>query len=75
MYAKDKSLYRVSYSDPEYLENWNQKFDMICTDLQIYFGISISVGILASLLFIPSLADRYGRKGIFCLSLIVSLIA
>ena len=76
MRDRSRSLFRVSPNDPEYLDNWNQKFDMTCSSFQLeYFGLSMLAGVIMALLFVPSLSEKYGRKGVFCVSLIISVIA
>lgn len=39
-----------------------------------YFGIAIIAGILVSLLFVPNIADKSGRKSTFVYSLLISLV-
>jgi Na+/melibiose symporter-like transporter len=39
-----------------------------------YFGVAIVAGILFSLLFVPNIADKSGRKSVFVYSLLLSLI-
>ena len=38
------------------------------------FTSAIILGIVCSLLFIPSIADKFSRKKVFCFSLVVSLL-
>jgi len=49
---------------------------MTCSSYQPeFFILSLVCGIILALLFVPSLSDKYGRKSIFCVSLIISVIA
>ena len=58
--AKDK--YRPVKSDPEYFDNWVGKFDLLCKRKEEigFIGSSFFIGIIASILIIPRIADKYG---------------
>ena len=63
--------------DDEYLDNWVDKLDLLC-ESKLKIGLIGSVyfaGVITTLLFVPPLSDRYGRKVIFVVSLLVSLFA
>lgn len=74
-YQKDKSLYRIG---PNELSNWADRYDLACgsnKQAEHYFKIALLGGCLLATLFVPTIADKYGRKTIFCLSFMVSLLA
>ena len=67
--------YRAVY-DEETFDNWVDKFELLC--LEGYkiglLGSLFFVGIATSTLFIPALADKYGRKGVTVVSWIIALV-
>lgn len=71
-----KDDYRADTNDDEYFDNWVEKYDLLCeSKFKIgLIGSMFFIGIIATLLIIPPLADRYGRKLIFTISNIVSAI-
>ena len=72
--AKDE--YRADTNDDEYFDNWVNKFDLLCeSKFKIgLLGSMFFIGVIATMIIIPPLADKYGRKMIFLISLIVSAI-
>ena len=74
-YQLDKSLYRIGENE---FQNWAEKFDQVCNqnqNMEHYFKIAIFSGLILSMLFVPSIADKYGRKTQFSTSLIITLVA
>lgn len=71
-----KDEYRADTNDDEYFDNWVQKFDLLCeSKFKIgLLGSMFFVGVIATLIIIPPLADKLGRKWIFLISNIVSCI-
>ena len=69
--------YKPDYDDPDYLENWIIKFDLLCKEykkenLMIY---SFFIGAITGLIILPKLADSIGRKVPFILTLLISMVA
>ena len=69
--------YKPDYDDPDYLDNWIIKFDLLCKEykkenLMMY---SFFIGAITGLIILPKLADSIGRKVPFILTLLISLIA
>ena len=66
-------------SDPEYLDNWVNKLDLLCEPKYKIglIGSMYFVGVITSLTFVPVMADRCGRKwaylGTLCLSAFAQL--
>lgn len=73
-----RSMYRVAdENDPEYLQNWIQKLDILCApqaELGL-IGTSFFVGVIVAVFFVPSACDRYGRRIFFVGTLALQLIA
>lgn len=69
--------YKPDYDDPDYLDNWIIKFDLLCKEykkenLMMY---SFFIGAITGLIILPKLADSIGRKVPFILTLLISIIA
>lgn len=68
--------YRAIKSDPEYLDNWVPKLDMLCKP-QSEIGLLGSfffLGAMLSIFWIPKYADKYGRKNLIIAGLLVQVI-
>ena len=63
-------------NDPEYLENWVSQLGLLCqTDKAIgWLGSSYFLGIISTMVFVPVLTDTYGRKSIFVITMLTSII-
>lgn len=63
-------------TDPEYIDNWVEKLDLLCETRQRVgmLGSSFFIGIMSSMLVVPKLTDMYGRKLLFILTMILGLI-
>ena len=75
--AEDPSFkYRAVETDSEYMENWVQRFDMLCEPSHKVglLGSMYFVGILIGLLFVPKIADVVGRRLPFIITLSASAI-
>lgn len=72
--ALPKEDYRPVKDDPEYLDNWVDKFDLLCTEKYKVglLGSMFFAGIVTGMLFVPALADNLGRKWVFISSLSVA---
>jgi len=60
------------------LSNWADKFDFACNSYKFgnyYFQFALLSGIILSILFVPSIGDKFGRKSIFCLAFAISLVS
>ena len=70
-------IVRPNVTDHEYIENWVQKLDLLCEskDRLGLLGSAFFAGILISLVIIPQLSDKFGRKYIFVTTLTLSLVA
>jgi len=68
--------YRPVKSDPEFLDNWVDKLGLLCESQKRvgFLGSSYFLGIIIAMIFIPYLSDIYGRKKIFCLTMVASII-
>jgi MFS family permease len=67
--------YRANKSDPEYLDNWVPKLDMLCKP-QSEIGLLGSfffLGAMLSIFWVPKYADTKGRKNIILLGLVVQV--
>ena len=75
--CNDNLPYKPDKSEPEYLDNWVEKFNMLCeTKAKVgMLGSAFFLGALISLLVIPRWADKYGRKGPFLATMILTLIS
>lgn len=68
--------WRVDPRDPEFMLNWVQKFDLLCRPQYARLMTpTMAIGLVMGLFFIPSYADRNGRKQTFLFCLITCLIA
>ena len=73
--ALSKEDYRPVKDDPEYIDNWVDKLDLLCVE-KFKVGLLGSIffaGIVTGVLFVPALSDWYGRSWVFIASLGVSL--
>ena len=70
-------MIRPNTTDPEYLDNWVQKLDLLCESKERLglLGSSYFVGILIAMIFIPQLSDSYGRRNIFIFTMAITLIS
>jgi hypothetical protein len=75
--CRDGLQFLIDKTEPEFLDNWVQKFGMLCEPKSkvgllgsIYF-----VGMLFGLAFVPTLSDKYGRRWPFLATMILSFIA
>jgi MFS family permease len=68
--------YRANKADPEYLDNWVPKLDMLCKP-QSEIGLLGSfffLGAMLSIFWIPKYADTKGRKYIILGGLVVQVV-
>lgn len=72
-----KDLYRYDQSDPEYIDNWIQKFDLLCkpTEYVGLIGSCYMVGMFIGFFIWPPYSDTYGRRKIFICTMLLSTIA
>ena len=70
-----KDEYRPVHDD-DYIDNWEEKFELTCEPkFKVgLFGTFFFIGVVSTLLVYPPLADKYGRKWIFIISMIISAI-
>ena len=64
-------------SDPEYLNNWVDKLDLLCKPKHEigYLGSSFFFGIVSSVIWVPLLSDKYGRAPLIIFVLSLQLVA
>ena len=60
-------------TDPGYLNNWVDKLGMLCESQQNigFLGSSYYVGIVMAMLAVPALSDMFGRKKVFCWTMVL----
>jgi len=63
-------------TDPEYLDNWVEKLDLLCEPKHRLgmLGSAYFVGITSSMFVIPKMADIWGRKPMFIVTMVLSLV-
>jgi MFS family permease len=63
--------------ESEYLDNWVEKFHMLCQPKQKVgmLGSAYFFGILVGLLIVPRISDKYGRKAPFLGTMLLSFVA
>lgn len=73
-YFKDRNLFRLSTNE---VINLNEKFMVFCMGQadQSQFALYLFSGIIGSLLFVPSISDKYGRKNVVSMCLAASVVA
>jgi hypothetical protein len=73
----DQSQYRPDVHDPEYIDNWVAKFDLLCEPKYKVglIGSMYFIGVILTLTFVPIVADKCGRKWVFSITIIVSACA
>ena len=70
----------VSYegdpSDPKFLYNWQQKLDLTCVENWKIglIGAQYFLGKITTVLWLPAMGDKYGRRNIFWLSMCINLV-
>ena len=64
-------------SDPEYLDNWVDKLNMMCMSQSDvgFLGSCFFIGIIASILWVPKFADTYGRLPCILIALSLQVIS
>lgn len=70
-------LYRPVTTNPEYLQNWIQKYDLLCMP-KAYLGFFAScffLGIMCAIYVVPSYADNNGRLLVILASISLQLFA
>ena len=75
----DSDHYRPVTDDDEYIDNWvsPDKFDLLCEPKYKVglLGSFFFIGVVATMLVVPPLSDAYGRRWIFLVVLLISIIA
>ena len=63
-------------TDPDYLDNWELKLDLLCESSSKvgFLGSSFFIGVIFGMLITPKLSDLYGRKQPFVWTMILSII-
>ena len=59
-----RDRWRPDTSESEYIDNWVEQFDLLCEPKWRIglIGTLYFVGIMTTILLVPWLADKYGRK-------------
>ena len=68
--------YRVDWGSPFSLHNWIEKLDAVCTP-SIYLSFictSFFIGWVSTLLVLPPMSDKYGRKLFFQFGIFANVI-
>ena len=74
----DHDHYRAApREDDETVDNWVDKLEMLCSPKSAVglIGSMYFVGVVTTLVFVPPLTDRFGRKLTFVITLISSVFA
>jgi MFS family permease len=71
----DSVHWQIDYSSGTTLDNWVSKYDMVCSNLIPYFGMTFFTGFAISSIFVPSYSDLHGRKGIYVFSLLFNFLS
>ena len=76
--ASDSTVvsFEADQNDSKFLYNWQQKLDLTCTKDWVVgmIGASLFIGWCTTLLWLPALADKYGRKPIFFIGMCLDLV-
>lgn len=69
--------YRANEDDEEYIENWNQQYELTCDDKWLIgmIGAMYYIGMLCTIVVLPMIADKYGRKWVFNISFLIFIIS
>lgn len=69
--------WRPDASQYEYLDNWVEKFDLLCKPEQPFgfFAGSYFFGAISTIIVMPALADTHGRRPILLAALCASVVA
>lgn len=69
--------YRVDESDPDYIYNWVEKYDILCTPKTTFglFGLYFFYGLLSTVFIFPKVSDMYGRKFFLVMAMVATLVA
>lgn len=72
-----KDHYRPVKSDPEYLDNWVNKMDLLCKPQSEigFLGSCFFIGIIISVAFAPKVSDEKGRLMILRASLFLQIVS
>ena len=57
------------------MANLNNKFMIFCDNSKYTIPVALFAGILLSILFVPNIADKYGRRNVYCTCLAMGLFA
>ena len=73
----DPELYRPITTDPEYLDNWVEKLDLLCrSPSQVGFlGSCYFIGIIFAISWVPKVSDLYGRVPFILGTILIQLLA
>lgn len=70
---REGSSYRYVKTEPGFLNNWVDKLGILCESEQNigFLGSSYYIGIVIAMLLVPALSDAYGRKKVFCVTMML----
>lgn len=73
----EKNLFTPVRSDPAYFENWVEHFSLLCEpEYRIAMLGSLNfVGVLLTVLPVPYIADKHGRKKVLVSTMIINILA
>jgi len=68
--------FKIIWTNPNSLHNWTEQLDLICYPSWHIgaAGTAYFWGWASTILIVPKLADKYGRKWVYTLSVIMSII-
>ena len=73
----DHEHYHAIEDDPDYIDNWVEKYDMLCEPKWRVglLGAFFFVGIIVTMIPVPRYADLKGRRLVFIITMCVSIIS
>jgi MFS family permease len=73
----DHDHYRAKEDDPEYIDNWVEKFDMLCEPRWRVglIGAFFFFGIIVTMIPVPRYSDLNGRRNVFIVTMCVAIVS
>ena len=72
----DKEHWRP-VEDEDYIDNWVEKYDMLCEPKWRIglLGAFFFLGVIITMIPVPLYADKYGRRDVFVVTMVVCIVA